>query len=178
MFLDGIEVDSYDIQQFLIKVRRETLPSSIPQDVARALKAAHETTMLEVRPVNPTVGLGVFAKYKLKAGTYLCDYRGRLVDESILSYTRFLPYLFEYPIKMGDKRLFIDAESLDNFGGRINHDAKDPNVRFEYVFYDGLWRVCFYALRDIWAGEELRYNYGPYYWQIAKSFGVQELEFS
>ena len=55
----------------------------------------------------------------------------------------------------------IDATEDDgSFGRLINDDNISPNLRVRMITFNGEDLPGFFALRDIYPGEELTYNYG------------------
>jgi SET domain-containing protein len=55
----------------------------------------------------------------------------------------------------------IDATHSDGLGRLCNDEHKKPNAIMKKMEVAGQIHLCLFALRDIDAGEELRYNYGP-----------------
>ena len=57
----------------------------------------------------------------------------------------------------------IDAtdESISGMARYVNDSLKQPNSRTKKIEEDSLVYVCLFALFDIPAGTEIRYDYGP-----------------
>lgn len=109
-------------------------------------------------------GWGLRCAVDLPAGTYLGEYTGRLITEDEFNYEiEDDSYCFDCG---SHSRFTIDGRLYGNHLRFVNHSCR-PNVRFAYVYVNPNMqypRVCFFTLRDIPAGEELRLDYGPYYW--------------
>jgi len=120
----------------------------------------------------PTKGWGVFAKDEIKAGTLITEYSGEAIplDEVGTSCSYILaPELDD----LG--RYCYDAENKGNIGRFINHAHKSDNEKFgpfsqpnviaigvkSYTFE--MLRVGIFALRNIYAGEEITMDYGDKY---------------
>ena len=54
--------------------------------------------------------------------------------------------------------LFVDAMHYNNYAARLSHSC-DPNVEVSLKAIEGMYRINFYAKRDVKPGEELCYNY-------------------
>ncbi len=107
-------------------------------------------------------GKGVFAKCDIKAGTKIMEYLGDLLgkdeanerglayEEEALETKDGSVYIFEL-----DEDLFIDGKVDYNDAKYINHSC-DTNCE---AVQEGN-QIFFYATKDIFAGEELLFNYG------------------
>lgn len=95
--------------------------------------------MLEIKP-SPIHGHGVFTAVPITASAYIGVIGGPLVSEET-----------SHTIRIDDEeQIIIDPTPPFRF---INH-ADDPNCEI----IDGVWLQ---ARRDIQAGEELTFHYGP-----------------
>lgn len=54
----------------------------------------------------------------------------------------------------------VDATFQERLGKYINHSTRHSNCAIKAVHYDGIFSICFFALKDIEKGMELRYHYG------------------
>ena len=102
-------------------------------------------------------GKGVFALSAIAAGTRLIEYTGEVITwpEALERHPhdpRDPNHTFYFQI---DEKFVIDAKVGGNASRWINH-ACDPNCEADQV--DG--RVHIKALRELFAGEELFYDYG------------------
>ncbi len=100
-------------------------------------------------------GRGLYAAKKIKAGTKIINYRGKIitnkeVDESD-KYKNDKPiYLFTL-----NKRYTLDGDFPWNTAGLVNHSC-DPNSE-----YDGKgFKIWITATKDIEKGEEITCDYG------------------
>jgi len=60
-------------------------------------------------------------------------------------------------------KLRIDASQYDGSLGRlVNDDCHKPNANMKVITLQYLPHLCLFALRDINAGDEIRYNYGSF----------------
>jgi len=107
------------------------------------------------------MGWGLFAHEQVSQGDFIVEYTGLKIptkeaDESPSK------YLFEI-----DKEWTIDGEGQENHGRWVNH-ACVPNVE---AVSEGD-RILFYAVRDIFPGEEITIDYGgEYFDEFIKPFG-------
>lgn len=107
-------------------------------------------------------GKGVFAKIPLKAGTFIMEYLGDILDEEEAN-KRGLEYEAQAEItKDGsvyifelDENLFIDGKVDYNDAKYINHSCQ---TNCEAVQENN--KILFYTTKDIEKGEELLFNYG------------------
>lgn len=102
-------------------------------------------------------GRGVFAAHMIAAGTRIIEYKGERIteDEAQRRHGRDPEnphHTFFFSLE--DGRL-IDGDSGGNNARWINH-ACEPNCEAR----EENGRVFIYALRDIYPGEELGYDYG------------------
>lgn len=121
------------------------------------MKRSHMTyrDMIIVRQ-SQIQGRGVFAKTSIKRGTRIIEYTGERIspDEETARYDddnmdRHHTFLFTI-----DDKATIDADRFGNDARFINHSC-DPNC--EAVEDDR--RIFIEAIRDIYPGEELAYDY-------------------
>lgn len=115
------------------------------------------------------MGLGVFATALIPNGTFVVDYAGDVIDSDELL-KRHPDMEPEYAFRV-DETKYIDGELVDHWSKRMNHNALRPNLDFEVSATPP--RVRFTACRDIAAGDELTFDYGPEYWD-GRSFGPSE----
>ena len=105
-------------------------------------------------------GKGAFASIDLMEGTYIGRYVGDLLTNEGVK-TRYpdptqASYLFELT-----EELCIDAQESTHFSRFFNH-AEHGNLEVRANVESRT--IDFFALRDISAGEELTFDYGPKYW--------------
>lgn len=100
-------------------------------------------------------GMGAFADEPLRAGQWVCAYRGELV--TLLQTTQI--YAQEEPeyLFMLTPDLYLDAMNSTHFSRYFNH-AERGSLNFTVSTAEQ--RVDFYAARDITVGEELTFDYG------------------
>jgi len=116
-----------------------------------------------LKKVNPLVGYGVFAKNPISYLTYIGEYTG-IVRKRHKKQDSLNDYVFGYVIGPQDTPWVIDAEKKGNFTRFINH-SYTPNLTSRWMICDGVAHIILFANRKIKAGEQLTYDYGPYYWR-------------
>lgn len=127
---------------------------------------------MSIRWISPEVGHGVFAEDDLPAGGFVGIYGGVVKDREFVDDK---DYAWAYPEDtLEGGRITLDAKYKGNELRLIN-DGKDPNCIVKYILgSDGLWHVCYLALKDIKKGDQLLVSYGSAYWDTRK-YGYQEL---
>ncbi|CEG00672.1 Post-SET domain [Ostreococcus tauri] len=129
----------------------------------------------------PKKGFGIFARENIQRGAFLFEYAGEIINRSE-AYVRERKYIADGKYYMHDihglkkhishAQFTIDPTSHGNIGRFLNHSCC-PNVStVELLLSDDLQevlnvftavpRVCFMAVRDIEAGEELCIDYVPH----------------
>ena len=111
-----------------------------------------------IKKVSEEVGNGLFAQKSFFKGDFVLFYRGQRLTAEEYEAVIDKSYLFS-----NDTDLFIDASDTNSGLARYMNDSlKDPNcVASIYRCKEKLPHVMFKTLRNIEAGEELRYSYGP-----------------
>ena len=118
---------------------------------------------LVLKKVNPIVGVGIFAEEAIGALTYIGEYAG-LVKKRQRFRDRHNNFVFGYVIGLSETPYVIDAREKGNFTRFINH-SYEPNLLSRWFIHDGFCHIIFFTKRSILAGEQLTYDYGPYYWR-------------
>jgi len=90
-----------------------------------------------------------------------------LIQERTPKQLRDKQYVLRYTIWEGKTNFAINAEYCGNFTRFINHSNK-PNLVLQSVYWRGIPRMIFVALREIKEGEQLTFDYGPYFWKYSK----------
>nr|HQH80620.1 SET domain-containing protein-lysine N-methyltransferase [bacterium] len=131
--------------------------------------------------INESIGLGCFALSKIEKDELIGEYTGYISEVSLLSGTNAYCMLFNPWIELVNHftrkflpTLVVDAEGGGNETRFINHAASGlmisdsglsvENVELSTAFSAGLFHTLLHATRDIYEGEELRFDYGPSYW--------------
>ena len=117
---------------------------------------------LEVRHVDPDVGLGVFAVASIVGGSALLEYTGVVRVDVPRDELADDDYAFALPVC---DNVVISARSMGNMARLLNHD-ESPNAQLRTVHHEGLLHVVAYTLRDVSAGEQLLVHYGRSYWEM------------
>ncbi|XP_059371080.1 uncharacterized protein LOC132108389 [Carassius carassius] len=141
--------------------------------IEHAVKAHDKTAELEVQYINSFKGRGVFAKARFRKGDFVVEYRGELID-SKESQRRRRTYhnrcgVFMFDFYWQEKTWCVDAAREDGSLGRlVNDDHKHPNCKMKRVITEGKPHLCLFALKDIYEGEEITYDYGGTDWPWRK----------
>ena len=97
-------------------------------------------------------GLGLFATAPIKKGTFIIEYKGRMVDNKTADELDN-KYLFEI-----NSRWTLDGSSRRNTARYINHSCR-PNAESDVIKH----KVIIRAIRNIAPGAEITYDYGKDY---------------
>lgn len=116
-----------------------------------------------IKKVNPLVGHGVFATKAIGELSYVGEYAG-IVRKRRRWKDSSNEYVFSYVIGPHDTVWVIDAKERGNFTRFINH-SYEPNLTSKWIIVNNIAHVVFFANRLILPGEQLTYDYGPYYWR-------------
>lgn len=119
---------------------------------------------VEIRHIDEEVGFGVFSKGKIPPCAYVGEYTG-IIQERKRKHLKDKVYCVRYTVwEMGRRNFVIDAEQKGNFTRFINHSAK-PNLGLQSVYWRGLPRMIFVALKEIQEGTQLTFDYGSFFWK-------------
>eukprot|EP00794_Sanderia_malayensis_P021065 gene21065-23119_t len=136
-----------------------------PTEIAKMWIRKHEDQDgLEKRFISPSIGWGVIAMKSFEKGSFLLQYIGETVSreegenrEKKYEKKKLGYYLYFFSSK--GKEPCIDATLPTPFLGRLVNDSNKPNCVMKLVANDNVPHLCLFAIRDIQAGEELRYDY-------------------
>jgi uncharacterized protein len=119
---------------------------------------------VSIRWIDPTFGYGLFAECDLQKGAYIGEYTGIVRQLHRLNPDHNV-YCFHYPTKFCSLcYLIIDALLEGNelrFANHSDHPAMEPACAVDR----GLLHHLFFAKREVKAGEQLTFNYGPDFWR-------------
>jgi len=134
--------------------------------------ASQSLIPMSIRWLGKDIGYGIFAEIDLFPGDFIGVYGGIVDDRALIDDK---DYAWAYPCQtLEGGRTTLDGAKKGNELRFIN-DGKDPNCVVKYILgFDGLWHVCYLALKDIKKGEQLLVSYGPAYWETRK-YAYQEL---
>ncbi len=119
---------------------------------------------VSIRFIDNEVGFGVFTEQRIPSCGYVGEYTG-IVQERKRKHLKDKVYCVRYPAwGMRRRNFVIDAEETGNFTRFINHSAK-PNLSLQSVYWRGLPRMIFIALREIVEGTQLTFDYGTFFWK-------------
>lgn len=116
-----------------------------------------------VKKVNPLIGYGVFAKKKIAPLTFIGEYTGFIRKRKWFKDSHN-DYVFGYVVGPDDTPWVIDADKGGNFTRFINH-SYTPNITSRWIIHEGMGHILFFANKAIEEGEQITYDYGPYYWR-------------
>ncbi|KAI0297413.1 hypothetical protein BC826DRAFT_165885 [Russula brevipes] len=113
-------------------------------------------------------GLGAFAVKPIHSDQFIGEYIGELIpisDDKRMKLREHVGLNYNFTL---DKENAIDSARVGNETRYINHgEQKDANATGIAKFVFGEARIGFYALRNIKADEEIRFDYGVAYWPRA-----------
>ncbi|MBM3202001.1 MAG: SET domain-containing protein [Chlamydiae bacterium] len=113
--------------------------------------------------IHPLIGFGVYALSTIAENSFIGEYTG-VVRERHRRKDRLNDYVFGYVIGKYDTPWVIDAKDQGNFTRFFNHSLQ-PNLTSKCMIIDGISHIIFFSNRKIEKGEQLTYDYGPYYWK-------------
>jgi hypothetical protein len=126
---------------------------------------------VSIRHIDDEVGFGVFADQRIPSCTLAGEYTGALKERN-KNELKDKKYCVRYTVwEMGKRQFIIDAENKGNFTRFINHSAK-PNLGLQSVYWRGLPRMIFVALKEIPEGAQLTFDYGTFFWKDCKQTPV------
>lgn len=110
-------------------------------------------------------GLGLFAEEFIPKNSFVFQYTGELItDKEAERRGNFyelnqLSYLFNCCNDNNSCLYSIDAFFLGNKSRFINHSVSNANLKSEIIISNGIVKIVFYSLRDIYKGEEFLFDY-------------------
>lgn len=157
----------YDILEKNKKVKKE---DAIPQEkIWMGIYFDKEIHLgkhpkVSIRFINEKVGFGVFAEQRIAACSFAGEYQG-VVKEGKKKELKEKMFCVRYSAwKTGRKKYVLDAEEKGNFTRFINHSVR-PNLSLQSVYWRGLPRMIFVALKEIPVGAQLTFDYGHFFWK-------------
>jgi len=106
------------------------------------------------------IGWGTFMLENVKKDELIGEYTGELItDDEAERRGRIYDIEDKSYLFSATTETVIDANHRGNKLRFANHSS-DPNCYVKYLLVDGDYRVGIFAGRDIYAGEELLYDYG------------------
>jgi hypothetical protein len=119
---------------------------------------------ISIRWIDSKIGYGVFAEEELKKDAYVAEYAG-LVRRRPYFQWHVSDYAFRYPTAVWSRAPYqIDAEKVGNATRYFNH-SETPNCEAVGVLAGTLIHILFRTTRKVEPNEELRFDYGPFYWR-------------
>lgn len=118
---------------------------------------------VSIKYIDAEVGYGVFAEKKIPPCAFVGEYTG-LIQERNPKQLKDKIHCLRYPMWEGGKNVCIDAEQKGNFTRFINHSAK-PNLNLQSIYWRGIPRMIFVAIKEIREGGQLTFDYGPLFWK-------------
>ena len=117
---------------------------------------------LYLKPVtiNGLLQTGLFTAKALPIGTWIGTYTGTLLSANYSSQSLFAILLQDLAAGVALK---IDAQKQGNHMRFMNH-SDSPNVRPEYLFYQGMYYIAMKIISAVEAHQQLAYNYSQSYW--------------
>lgn len=119
---------------------------------------------VSIRFIDKEVGFGVFVEQRIPPCSFVGEYTG-VIQEKKRKHTKDKMYCVRYTAwDMGRRNFVIDAERIGNFSRFINHSS-NPNLSLQSVYWRGLPRMIFIALKEISEGTQLTFDYGTFFWK-------------
>ena len=118
---------------------------------------------VSIRHIDDEVGFGVFADKKIPPCSYVGEYTG-VIQQRTPKQLKENCHCLRYTIWEGKKNFAINAEEKGNFTRFINHSAK-PNLGVQSIYWRGIPRMIFVALKEIREGGQLTFDYGTHFWK-------------
>lgn len=118
---------------------------------------------IQIRYVDSQIGFGVFAAQKISPCTFVGEYTG-IIQQRTPKQLKEKNYCLRYPVWGGRKNFCIDAEGKGNFTRFLNHSS-NPNLGLQSLYWRGIPRMIFIALKEIPEGSQLTFDYGPIFWK-------------
>ncbi|XP_040928788.1 uncharacterized protein LOC114865608 isoform X2 [Betta splendens] len=143
------------------------------QDALKHIEACKDKPFLEGLFIDHFKGRGVFTHESIEPSTFVLEYRGNVSSQTTQENNdgdTLNNYLFNF--SFNGSNWCIDASTDDGTLGRlVNDEHKSPNCEMRKVTHEGKPHLCLFALKKIFAGEEITYNYGDsaYPWRSAES---------
>lgn len=169
-YLPHLRFDSYETLQTIVKKSQKVMQKKTLQTQNHWMRALHEKAYFKkpfedymISWVDPLIGYGVFAAKTIPALTYIGEYTG-VVRRRRRRKDRFNNYIFGYVAASKETPFIIDAQYEGNFTRFINH-SDTPNLASRWMEINGVCHIILFVSRAIPEGEQLTYNYGPYYWR-------------
>lgn len=123
--------------------------------------------LISIRYINSEIGYGAFAEQRIPPCAFVGEYTG-IIKKRKKKQLKGEIYSIRYSIwGMDKKRYIIDGKSKGNFTRFINHSAK-PNLSLQSVYWRGIPRMIFVALKEIREGTQLTFDYGQLFWKECK----------
>jgi hypothetical protein len=148
------------------KKMQERSASSSNEKLLRSIQKPDFSSILRkisIEWVSDDMGFGLFARSAIPSGTYIGEYTGKVRREKTTFSNSYSFFYASDPIEEGYS-YFVDALSEGSYTRFINH-SDEPNVSPYLVYYDGLLHQALISTRNIPIGEQIFYDYGPYFWK-------------
>ncbi len=121
-----------------------------------------KSVSVSIEKIHPLVGYGVKAKQVIPALSYVGEYCG-IVRKRKWKDSRN-DFAFGYVIGPHDTPWIIDAAEKGNFTRFFNH-SYSPNLMSRWIITNNIAHIGFFSTKLIQIGEEMTFDYGPYYWR-------------
>ncbi|XP_041849327.1 uncharacterized protein LOC121645082 [Melanotaenia boesemani] len=142
--------------------RRRRRRKSPDQEALEHIVQGEDKASLERRFINQYKGTGVFTREHIEPKSFVVEYRG-VFSRSEGADDKNNKYVFDF--MWNGKQYCIDASKEDGTLGRlVNDDHEHPNCKVKRIMVNGRPHLCLFAVREIFPGEEITYNYGDSSW--------------
>jgi len=116
-------------------------------------------------------GRCVYTQAYFPKGTFFCQYIGQLITQEEAEdredlYADASAGCYSYYFK--PRNTLLERHCVDStaeraeygIGRLLNHSRSSPNISTETIFFDGITHIMFIAKKDVFFGDELKFDYG------------------
>lgn len=122
---------------------------------------------VSIRYVEKEVGFGVFADQRIPSCAFVGEYTGIVREKGKKPFSDD-DYSVRYTTwDLGKKKYILDGRKKGNFTRFINH-SETPNLCLQSVYWRGIPRMIFVALKEIGQDQQLTFDYGTFFWKECK----------
>ena len=161
------------LEEILVQSKKAKMADAIPAEKIwmgiyfdeEIQKGSHPK--ISIQYINDQVKFGIFADTRIPSCAFVGEYTG-IVKERKKKELAGKIYSMRYTVwGMGRRQFIIDAEKSGNFTRFINH-SPNPNLALQSVYWRGLPRMIFVAIKEIPKDAQLTFDYGSLFWKEQK----------
>lgn len=160
------------LEEILTQSRKAKIEDTIPAERIwmgiyfdeEIRKGSHPKVSIQY--IDDQINFGVFAEKRIPPCAFVGEYTG-VIQERKKRELKNQIYSVRYTVWETGRQFIINAEKHGNFTRFINHSAK-PNLGLQSVYWRGMPRMVFIALKEISKGSQLTFDYGTIFWKEQK----------